>query len=337
VKWEAIVNQDRRVRHAGWKAWSVAAALAGVLATQQARAEDLWRYVPEDTRVVFQVNSPQVDRQPMARDALGTEPILARLVSRRLPATERKRQIVAYVQEGKSAQPVVFTCGSPQLEAAFKKLQGERLESIGGKELHAAGPSGWAAALLDASCVVEGPRQTLRAVLEGTAAGGKSLAGAAADAPSRRLLGVSPTAPTAVTLFYFSPEGGRSIYQVLQDLDSVLGVEMGASLAAYQSALKMLGETRGLRLDLAQEGDELGTILRLAMPNSMAANLTSVSLLAGKDMARAASDAAVQAGKMTEQDATVLAGALSTLQAEAEGDLVLVRVRVADVASRGSR
>jgi hypothetical protein len=60
----------------------------------------------------------------------------------------------------------------------------------------------------------------------------------------------------------------------------------------------------------------------------MAAQIASVSLTAGKDMARAASDAAVQAGSLSESDGAVLSGALQTLQARAEGDLVVVQLRV---------
>jgi hypothetical protein len=193
------------------------------------------------------------------------------------------------------------------------------------------------AAPLDASSVVEGPRKTVMAVLEQAAQRGGTLAQLPSSVPARQLMALSPGAPSAVTLLYFAPGNGRRIFEVLQDLDRVLGAEMSAGLAQYQSALNMLGTTQGGRLDLAQQGAELGTMLRLAMPTSMAANLASVSLQAGKDMARAASDAAVKAGTMTQQDAGVLSEALATLQTRAEGNLVSVQMKVPEMASQQGR
>jgi hypothetical protein len=88
-------------------------------------------------------------------------------------------------------------------------------------------------------------------------------------------------------------------------------------------------------LDVQQDVETLATTLRLVMTNTMVAQIATVSLQAGKDMAKVASDAAVKAGTMSTQDATVLAGALESMQTRSEGDLVTVRLRVADgVAAR---
>jgi hypothetical protein len=311
-----------------------AAVVVALAATPASAGVDVWGLVPDDTRVVVLVDGEKTASQPQARDALGTESVLARLASRRLPPAERKRQVMVFVQEGAAAHPVVFTLGSQTLANQFTKLCGAKLETAGGKPIHTSGPKGWVAALLDAESVLEGPRQTVRAVLESQDG---SLAELPASQPARRLLAVTPAASTSVTLLYFAPQGGRKMYDVLQDLDRVLGAEMSASLASYESALNMLGPTQGGRLDLAQQGSELGTTLRLAMPNSMAANLTSVSLQAGKEMARAASDAAVKAGDLTQEEAAVLTEALGTMQSRADGDQVLVRVRVPEAATQQGR
>jgi hypothetical protein len=240
------------------------------------------------------------------------------------------------VRAGQSSHPVVVTTGTSGLEAAYAKLRGAKLETVAGKAVHATGSAGWVSAVVDPACVIEGQRQTVRAVLEQSATAGKSIASLPSSKPARRLLAPGTTHP--VTLLYFSPGSGTDLFTILQELDVVLHADMSASFADYQSALKMLGSTQGLRLDLGQNGDDLATNLRMVMPNSLAASLASASLQAAREMARSASDAAVQAGKMTEADADALQGTLSTLSTEADGSEVLVRARVGDPASpRGER
>ena len=90
----------------------------------------------------------------------------------------------------------------------------------------------------------------------------------------------------------------------------------------------MLGITQGIRLDLRQEGAELATSLWMVMPNPMAAQITSVSLDAGRDMARVAAAGAVKQGSMSASDARALEAALQTMQTSADGDVVKVQLRV---------
>lgn len=336
----------RRTRNGAWTRRSVgrtalhgvgALAAIAVLGLAPADAQfDPWSVVPDDTRIVVLVDGTSVDRAPRARDALGSEGLLAKLPSRQLPVAERSRQTIAFVREGQASHPIVLTSGTSGLGKAYARLRGAKVESVAGKDVHAAGNGGWVSAVLDPSTVVEGPRQTVRAVIEQASSPGKSIASLPADKPARRLLGPGSTHP--VSLLYFSPGSGTDLYSILKELDAVLHADMSASFADYQPALKMLGSTQGLRLDLGQDGDELATTLRMAMPNNVAASFASASLQAARDMARAASDAAVQTGKMSEADAGALESALSTLRTEADGDDVLVRARVADPASpRGER
>jgi hypothetical protein len=225
----------------------------------------------------------------------------------------------------------VITQGSQSLAKAVEKMRGAKLETAGGVPVYASATAkDWVVARVAPNALIEGPRQTVRAVLEHAANDGKSLSDVPAEESSRRLLGVPGAGPAPVSLVYLAPGDGMDLYAILEDLDRILGAEMSTALAAYKSPIKMLGTTRGLRLDLQESPQELDTTLRLAMPNPMAARIASVSLLAGKDMAKVASDAAVKAGNMTAEDAGVLASALETLESQADGDQVRVRLRVAD-------
>jgi hypothetical protein len=294
-------------------------------------ANEALRWVPDDTRVVLQIDPMRAVQQPKTREALGLDPLLARLAASRLPQDQARTCIIAYVNEGQVARPLAITTSPGSLATAFDKLHGAKVESSGGKSLYASPASkDWVMALVEPNCLIEGPRQTVRAVLEQAAAHGKSLADVPAGQPAQRLLAAPAGSTAPVTLVYLAPGGGSDLFTVLQDLDRILDAEMSATLASYQAPLKMLGPTQGLRLDLQQASGDLQTTLRMAMASPMAAQIASVSLQAGKDMAKSASDAAVSAGKMTADDAGVLASALETMQTQAEGDLVRVSLRVPD-------
>lgn len=295
-------------------------------------------WIPSDTRVVFEIDPVGAERGPKARQAVGLDELWLKLVTAKIPSERLQQRVVAYIQEGTAASPLTFTFGKASLAETFDRLKGSKLESAGGKSMYAASTKDWGLTLLEPGCILEGPRQTLRAVLQNAAAHGRMLADLPEGQASRRLLAAPAGPASAVSLVYLAPSGGSDIFAILQDLDRILGAEMSSVLASYQSPLKMLGTTNGLRLDLEQQRQELETTLRLAMPNAMAAQIASVSLQAGKDMAKAASEAAVKAGSMTEQDALVLGAALSTLTTQADGDLVRVHLRVNDAVSpRGER
>jgi hypothetical protein len=321
---------DRSRRRTGFAALLALATTVG-LASSVIAADPL-RWIPSDTRVVFQIDPSRADRQPKARQALGLDAVFAKIVAARLPADRVATRIVAYVNEGTAARPLVLTQGTQPFGKSFEKLHGAKLESAGGLAMYASPVAkDWVVVLVEPAALLEGPRQTVRAVLEHAASSGPSLADAPAGKPARQLLGAGGAAsPAAVSLVYLAPDGGKDLYAVLEDLDRILDAEMSTALAAYKSPLRMLGTTHGLRLDLDEAREEIDTRLRLAMPNPMAAKIASVSLLAGKDMAKAASDAAVKAGNMTAEDAGILTTALETLESQADGDQVRVRLRVAD-------
>lgn len=299
-----------------------AAALAGT---------DVLAWLPEDTRVVVDVDPRQVEAQPAVCVALGLDALLARAAARQLPGEQRRVQTIAYIEEGRAARPVVFTTGTKGLEHDVARIRGAKLEAVGGRSLYA-GPSGgdWVLTAIAPDCLLEGPRQTVRALVDHAAGKRPTLATSSAAAAARRLRVAATERTTPLTLVYFAPEGGTGVYPALQDLDRTLGSEISRSVASYQSAIQILGRTLGARLDLAEQPGALATTLRLVMPSPMAANLASVSLQAGKDMARMASRNAVDAGSMSSTDAEILAGALETMQTQADGNQVVVRLRIAD-------
>jgi hypothetical protein len=308
-------------------------ALLGSVAQTSA---DPLGWVPSDTRVLFRVDSQNAASQARARQALGLDALLGHLATGTLAPSQVKDRLVAYVVEGTASHPVVLTFGTGSLARTYDGLHGAKLETAGGKAMHANPASpGWAMALVEPGCIAEGPRQTLRAVLQHAASHGRTVADLPASSVARRLVDLAPGPLTAVGLVYVAPPGGTDLYSILQDLDRTLGGEMSSTLSSYQAALKALGTTQGLRLDVQQDVETLATTLRLVMTNTMVAQIATVSLQAGKDMAKVASDAAVKAGTMSTQDATVLTGALESMQTRSEGDLVTVRLRVADgVAAR---
>jgi hypothetical protein len=317
--------------HALFYCMATGLALSGFAGAAQA---DPLGWVPSDTRVLVRVDSQNAATQARARQALGVDGLLAHLATGSLPATQVKERVVAYVVEGTVSHPVAFTYGTGSFTRTFDSLKGEKLETAGGKPVHASpAKPGWAMALVEPGCIAEGPRQTLRAVLQHAASHGRTVGELPATSVARRLIDLQSGPQTAVGLVYVAPAGGTDLFSILQDLDRTLGGEMSTTLASYQAALKALGTTQGLRLDVRQDVETLATTLRLVMSNTMVAQIASVSLEAGKDVAKVASDAAVKAGTMTTQDASVLAGALESMQTRSEGDLVTVRLRVADGAA----
>jgi len=299
-----------------------ASALAGT---------DVLGWLPDDTRVIVDIDPRQAEAQPAVGVALGIDALLARSSARKLPPEQRRMQTIAYVEEGKAARPVVFTLGTNGLERDVARLRGAKLESVGGRTLYAGTPGGdWVLTAIAPDCLLEGPRQTVRALVDHASGKRPTLATSTAAAAARRLRAAAAPGTAPLALVYFAPEGGTGVYPALQDLDRTLGSEISRSVASYRSALRLLGSTLGARLDLAEQPGVLATVLRLVMPSPVAANLASVSLQAGKDMARMASQNAVDAGTMSAADAAVLAAALETMQAQADGDQVVVRLQIAD-------
>jgi hypothetical protein len=123
------------------------------------------------------------------------------------------------------------------------------------------------------------------------------------------------------------------MHSILQEIDRTLGFGMEPMLGSYKTALRMLGSAHGLRVALRQHGVDYEAGVAIAMPNRMAAQITSVSLEAGASMAQTASDAALRAGKMSRADAAAMAAVLATLRSRSDGDLVHVTAVMRDSTS----
>jgi hypothetical protein len=314
-----------------------AAALGAAFGASVADAAgDALRWIPADVRVLVQVDPRLAGRQPKARAALGLDPIVERCATMQRALPEVRRIDIVFVSADGDTTPVAIAHGDGSLAAPFARLHGPQIDAAGGKSIYR--DKAWRERSLASpasGCIVEGLHPAVRTLLRGTVAESRTLAAVPADHAARRLL-AAPADRAAVSLVYLAPAGGRDLFAVLRDLDRMLDAEMTTALAPYRKPIEMLGPTQGLRLDLREEGGELATTLRLLMPNRMAAQIASVSLQAGKDMARVASDAAVRAGNMRRQDAEILDAALETLETEADGDMVRVDVRVPDGVARGS-
>jgi hypothetical protein len=307
---------------------------------------DLTRWLPAGTRVLLQVDPVRAAGQPRTREALGIDAVMATFASPRLEAGKLQRVTVAYVPDSGASQPVAFSQATASLAGDFAHLHGDALETAAGRRMFkpaaggaagsGAGAATGALTLIEPECIAEGPRRALHAVLEQASTLSRALAGDG-HASVRNLLIPSATDPAAVSLVYVAPGDGSDLFSVLQDLDRILGLDMSAGLEQYQKPMQLLGTLNGARLDLRQDGDDLATTLWLAMPNRMAAQIASVSLDAGKDMARVAAQSAVKAGNMTKKDALVLGSALDTMRTSSEGDVVRVSLRVArDAGTVGS-
>ena len=288
---------------------------------------DVLRWIPADTRLIFQIDPAGAAAQPRARQALGVDALLARFSAPHLAAAKLRRVTVAYVLQAGTPSPVAFTQGQSPFAADFTPLHGDALDTVAGRKLFATskGSAGAALALVDPGCIAEGARATLSTVLTQSASVARTLGGDGHQA-ARQLLGEPSAAP--VSLLYLAPGDGADLYTVLQDLDRILGGEIAKALQPYQKVIQMLGTTEGVRVDLRQEGAELATTLWMVMPNPMAAQITSVSLDAGRDMARVAAAGAVKQGSMSPGDARALEAALQTMQTGADGDVVKVQLRV---------
>jgi hypothetical protein len=234
---------------------------------------------------------------------------------------------VAYVPGSGAARPVVLSQGQASLTKQFARLHGAELETTAGHRLFAAPGRSGALALVEPACIAEGARAALQSVVSTNESA--SLAGSGHENAQR--LFDRPAPP--VSLVYVAPPQGADLFSVMQDLDAVLGAEMSKALAQYQKPIQMLGTTQGVRLDLQQEGADLATTLWLLMPNRMTAQIASVSLDAGRDMARVAANTAVKSGSLSKEDRAVLESALSTMETSADGELVRVHLRVPESAS----
>ncbi len=307
-----------------------AAISIGLGANASVQAEiDLTRWFPADTRVLLQIDPARAAAQPRTREALGIDAVMAPFASPRLQGGKLQRVTVAYVAEAGAVQPVAFSQSAASLAKEFAHLHGDGLETAAGRRMFkpAAGKATGALTLIEPECIAEGPRRALHLVLAQTSTLSHSLAGDGHDSV-RGLLVPSATDPAAVSLVYVAPGDGSDLFSVLQDLDRILGLDMSAGLEQYQKPMQLLGTLNGARLDLRQDGEDLATTLWLAMPNPMAAQIASVSLDAGKDMARVAAQNAVKSGSMSKKDALVLGSALDTMRTSSEGDVVRVSLRV---------
>src|SRR5678816_1149235 len=93
----------------------------GLVAASSAHADaDALKWIPADTRVVFQIDPRRASQQPKAREMLGLDPLLAKVS--RLPGEGITARLVAYVSEGATARPVVITQGSQSLAKAVEKM-----------------------------------------------------------------------------------------------------------------------------------------------------------------------------------------------------------------------
>jgi hypothetical protein len=199
---------------------------------------------------VFQIDPRRASQQPKAREALGLDPLLAKLS--RLPGESITGRLVAYVNEGTTARPLVVTQGSSSLAKSVEKVRGAKLETAGGVPMYASpAAKEWVVALVEPNSLIEGPRQTVRAVLEHAAKDGKSLWDVPAEDSSRRLLGVPGAGAAPVSLVYLAPGDGMDLYAILEDLDRIL-VRDEHRARRLQVTDPMLGMTHGLRLDLLE-------------------------------------------------------------------------------------
>lgn len=302
----------------------------------RADAADVLQWIPADTRVVIDLQPGASTRQPRTREALGVDALLGATPARRRLAQAAEQVTVAFVPVDGTPAPVVFARSAGGLEKLFADLRGESLGHIGAYELHrGASARGSAVALLSPRCVVEGDPAAVRSVL-GQAAGRRDLDDLPPEGAPRRLFAMAPGG-APVTLLYLARDSGADLYAICKDLELVLRADLGAALDSYEVPLRMLGTTQGLRLDLRQDRDDIASVVHLAMPNRMAAQLAQVSLTAGRDLVRLASEAAVKAHTLTATDARLLDAVLGTLEASASGDVVRVQVRLADSAQLGER
>lgn len=332
MQWQATT---RFILQTSFCAWAAVVPAAAAAATDT----EVLRWIPADTRVIFQIDPTTAAAHPRAREALGVDALMAPFAAPRVDAAKLRRVTVAYVSAAGAVAPVAFTQGQSALTGEFARLHGDALDTVAGRKLFkakaASGGAAGGALVLVEGCIVEGGRTQLHTVLTQSASTALTLAGEG-HAAAGQLFGVQSASP--VSLVYIAPGEGADLYAVMQDLDRILGADIAKALQPYQKPIQMLGTTEGVRLDMRQEGTELATTLWMVMPNAMAAQITSVSLDAGRDMARVAAAGAVKQGSMSASDARALEAALETMHTAAQGDVVKVSLRVPqEPAATGSR
>jgi hypothetical protein len=306
--------------------WLQVALTAALVMAGRGEA-DVLRWVPTGTRLVFDLDPQRAASQPRAREALGVDLLLARFAVPRLDAGRLRRITLAWAVSGGRTAPIALSQRAAPFGAEFKRLHGAALESMNG--LGVFGPAsagkGGAVALVEPTCVAEGPRDGLRALLSQVASVDSTWAGAD-HATAQRLFAAKE--PAAVALVYVPPGDGADLFAVVQDLDRMLGSDVARSLQEYQKTIQVLGPTRGARLDLSQDGSDLAASVLLVMANGMSAQLAGMSLEAGRGMIRAAARNAVKSGSLAAADGAIVEAALETMRTATDGETLHVRLRI---------
>jgi len=292
---------------------------------------ELLAQLPASTRILMLLHPETLKAAPEIAAVLHCDAQLEGTWALHAPPAKVARIAVAYVAAGETRERVVFTLGSaPWTAADLDRVRGpQRGMTAAGRVIHA-NRSESDAAWFQASprCVVEGRFE----ILQSFTASAQHLDDLAIEKPAARLLAESDGEWPAA-LVYVSPDDAVDMHSILQEFDRTLGLRMEPMLGSYKTALRMLGNAHGLRVALRQQAANYEAGVAIAMPNRMAAQITSVSLEAGAGMALNASDAAVRAGKMSRADATAMAAVLATLRSRSEGDLVHVTVVMRDSTS----
>lgn len=285
----------------------------------------LRRWVPPQSRVLVSLDRRTLVHQPDAATLLRLRELEARFATGRIGARAVRRFCVAFGAD-RDAPPLALSLGDPSLAAEAARVRGARVAMVAGNALYRAGD---AMVMVDAgeNCLLEGRRDDVAALVAPRAA--RWLDGIAMQDP-RATMALAARPGWPVSVYYAAPDGGTDLHTILTDLDRMLQLGIGAALDTYERPLRLLGVVTAFRLDVKQAGGGLAGEFQLAMPNRMAAQIASVSLNAGREMARAGSEAAVRAGNMSAADAQVLGAILETLEAQAEGESVRVRVSIAD-------
>src|SRR5262245_61241007 len=306
---------------------------AAVVVCGHAGADPL-RWISSDTRLVFDVDPQRQASQPRAREALGLDPLLARFAVPRLDAAQVRQVMLAWVSRAGQTVPVAIVQRAAPFGTDFARLHGAKLESVNGFTMFrpATAGKGGAVVLVEPACVVEGPRDVLRAMLPQVATIESSWAGA--DRATLQRLSAAKD-PSAVALVYLPHGDGADLFAVLQDLDRILGVDVTRSVKEYEKTIQMLGPTRGARVDFAQDGADLAAAVALVMNNGMSAQLASMSLDAGRGMIRASVRNAVESASLSAADGAIVEATLETMRTSTDGDLLRVRLRIPAEAPAG--
>lgn len=309
----------------GLVACGLAASLAVTPCSTVAQEQEARAWLPPGTLVLVSLDRRLLVHQPEAGVLLRIPELESRFVSSRLGAQPVRRFYVAFGSEPNPA-PLALTVGDRPLEPVLARHRGARIGKINNYVLYQSSAN---TVLVNVSdrCVLEGRRDVVAAVVAPRAT--RWLDGMSTDGPVYPLL-FPQREGWPVSVLYVAPDGGVHLHRILSDIERMLRLGISTSLDAYERPLRLLGDVSALRLDVRQKGRGLVGEFQLAMANRMAAQIASVSLNAGKEMARAGSDAAVRAGTMSEADARILESILDTLEARADGERVHVSVSIPD-------